>query len=141
MINAMNDTEFLINNLDTSIFQRISTQATDNDKESLLACQAATRNLLPTYNYLEIGSYRLVLPHSNFYASSAYGLTGDEPDHVTHFPKNQGAARKNQRLARTDQRPARTNQRLEPRGASCRKVRMGGLTPQSLSFSARDRAK
>jgi len=49
--------EQLINNLDLTLFEKISSQSSVNDKQSLLACQLATRNLTSSYNYLEIGSY------------------------------------------------------------------------------------
>ncbi len=53
----MSNFEQLINRLDLKIFEKIKTQLTDNDKQTLLGCQFAVRNLLPKYNYLEIGSY------------------------------------------------------------------------------------
>lgn len=53
----MNNFETLIANLDLSLFERISSQSTEMDKASLLACQSAVRDRLDTYNYLEIGSY------------------------------------------------------------------------------------
>jgi len=53
----MSNFEQLISNLDLKIFEKIKTQLTDNDKQTLLGCQFAVRNLLPNYNYLEIGSY------------------------------------------------------------------------------------
>ena len=53
----MSNFEQLINNLDIKLFEKIQSQSTDNDKQTLLACQLAVRNLLPKYNYLEIGSY------------------------------------------------------------------------------------
>jgi hypothetical protein len=43
--------------LDLSLFQKIESQTTDDDKRSLLACQQAVRELRPSYNYLEIGSH------------------------------------------------------------------------------------
>jgi Methyltransferase domain len=46
-----------ISELDTSLFEAISSESSDNDKRSLLACQNAMRNLHPDYGYLEIGSY------------------------------------------------------------------------------------
>lgn len=46
-----------IKNLDLSLFEKIESQSVDEDKRSLLACQAAVRELKPDYNYLEIGSY------------------------------------------------------------------------------------
>jgi hypothetical protein len=49
--------EQLINNLDLKLFEKISSQSSENDKQSLLACQLATRELTPHYIYLEIGSY------------------------------------------------------------------------------------
>jgi hypothetical protein len=53
----MSDFEQLISSLDLKLFEKIESQSTDNDKRSLLACQLATRELFPDYNYLEIGSY------------------------------------------------------------------------------------
>jgi hypothetical protein len=46
-----------INNLDLKLFQKITSQSNDHDKQSLLAAQLATRDLTGGYNYLEIGSY------------------------------------------------------------------------------------
>jgi hypothetical protein len=46
-----------INNLDLKLFEKISSQSNDNDKQSLLACQLAARELTENYVYLEIGSY------------------------------------------------------------------------------------
>jgi Methyltransferase domain len=46
-----------ISALDTSLFESISSESSDNDKRSLLACQNAMRNLRSGYGYLEIGSY------------------------------------------------------------------------------------
>lgn len=43
--------------LDVRIFERIASQSSDNDKQSLLACETAVRELVPAYTYLEIGSY------------------------------------------------------------------------------------
>ncbi len=53
----MNNFEELIGNLDLKLFEKINSQSVDEDKQSLLACQLATRELKPNYNYLEIGSY------------------------------------------------------------------------------------
>lgn len=53
----MNDFEQSISNLDTKIFEKIKSQLSENDKQSLLACHLATRGLVQNYNYLEIGSY------------------------------------------------------------------------------------
>ena len=53
----MSNFEQLISRLDLKIYEKIKTQLTDNDKQTLLGCQFAVRNLLPKYNYLEIGSY------------------------------------------------------------------------------------
>jgi hypothetical protein len=46
-----------ISALDTSLFQSIPSESSDNDKRSLLACQNAMRGVRPGYGYLEIGSY------------------------------------------------------------------------------------
>jgi predicted O-methyltransferase YrrM len=43
--------------LDLALFDGIASQTSDDDKRSLLACEAATRTLRPGYRYLEIGSY------------------------------------------------------------------------------------
>ncbi|HEY0428378.1 MAG TPA: class I SAM-dependent methyltransferase [Pyrinomonadaceae bacterium] len=53
----MNNFEQAIANLDTKIFEKIKSQLSENDKQSLLACHLATREIAPDYNYLEIGSY------------------------------------------------------------------------------------
>ena len=53
----MENFEQIIGNLDLKLFEKIESQSDNEDKESLLACQLATRNLKPDYNYLEIGSY------------------------------------------------------------------------------------
>ncbi len=49
--------EQLINNLDLKLFEKISSQSSENDKQSLLACQLMARELNGGYAYLEIGSY------------------------------------------------------------------------------------
>jgi hypothetical protein len=46
-----------INELDLKLFEKISSQSSVNDKQSLLACQLAVRELTGGYKYLEIGSY------------------------------------------------------------------------------------
>lgn len=53
----MTQFETSIAELDLSLFEKIESQSTDDDKRSLLALQLATRELRPAYNYLEIGSY------------------------------------------------------------------------------------
>lgn len=53
----MNNFEQLIGSLDLKLFEKIKSQSVDEDKQSLLACQLAVRQLKPDYNYLEIGSY------------------------------------------------------------------------------------
>lgn len=53
----MTEFENDIRNLDLRLFEKITSQSTDHDKQSLLACQLAVRELLPDYSYLEIGSY------------------------------------------------------------------------------------
>ena len=53
----MSNFEEKISNLDLSLFEKIQSQSVDEDKQSLLACQFAVRELVPDYNYLEIGSY------------------------------------------------------------------------------------
>lgn len=53
----MNEFETAIHKLDLRLFEKISSQSTDHDKRSLLACQLAVRDLAPGYTYLEIGSY------------------------------------------------------------------------------------
>src|SRR5438309_10782087 len=49
--------EQAIKDLDLQLFEKIPSQTTDYDKRSLLACELAVRELLPEYNFLEIGSY------------------------------------------------------------------------------------
>lgn len=44
--------------LDLRLFERIESLLSDNDRQSLLACQIAVRELVPEYTYLEIGSFR-----------------------------------------------------------------------------------
>lgn len=54
----MRDFEQAINRLDLSLFEKISSQSSADDKRSLLACQLAARSLAAGgYRYLEIGSY------------------------------------------------------------------------------------
>lgn len=53
----MQNFEQLISNLDLKLFEKISSQSTDEDKQSFLAVQFAVRGLCPNYNYLEIGSH------------------------------------------------------------------------------------
>ncbi len=53
----MNNFENFIADLDLDLFTKISSQTSDHDKQSLLACQLAVREMVPEYNYLEIGSY------------------------------------------------------------------------------------
>ena len=53
----MTDFETAIKELDLRLFEKIPSQSTDEDKQSLLACQLAVRELCGEYNYLEIGSY------------------------------------------------------------------------------------
>lgn len=53
----MIDFKNAINELDLRLFEKIPSQSTDEDKQSLLACELAVRELAGDYNYLEIGSY------------------------------------------------------------------------------------
>ena len=53
----MNDFEKSLADLDLLLFEKIGSQSTDDDKQSLLAIQLAVGQLRPGYNYLEIGSY------------------------------------------------------------------------------------
>ncbi len=53
----MSNFEEQIKDLDLKLFEKIKSQSDDEDKQSLLACQLAVRELHPNYNYLEIGSY------------------------------------------------------------------------------------
>lgn len=53
----MSNFEQAIAGLDLKLFEKITSQSTDNDKRSLLAIELAVRNLRPHYKYLEIGSY------------------------------------------------------------------------------------
>src|SRR5437868_8479629 len=54
---CMTDFDNAIQNLDLQLFEKIASQSTDEDKQSLLAVQAAVREIAGEYNYLEIGSY------------------------------------------------------------------------------------
>lgn len=53
----MVDFEEKIQDLDISLFKEIHSSTSDNDKRSLLAVQKAVTEILPTYTYLEIGSF------------------------------------------------------------------------------------
>ncbi|MDH3494169.1 MAG: class I SAM-dependent methyltransferase, partial [Acidobacteriota bacterium] len=53
----MSDFDERIKNLDLTLFDKIESQSVPEDRESLLACQFAVRELRSEYNYLEIGSY------------------------------------------------------------------------------------
>lgn len=53
----MRNFEELLFNLDLTLFEKINSQTTENDKKSLLACQFAARWIKPGYIYLEIGSH------------------------------------------------------------------------------------
>ncbi len=53
----MNSFEQKLSDADLSLFGKIESQSTENDKKSLLACQFAVREIIGEYNYLEIGSY------------------------------------------------------------------------------------
>ncbi len=54
----MDQFEQKIQRLDTSLFEHILSQSTEEDKQSLLALQAVVRASHPDYVYLEIGSYK-----------------------------------------------------------------------------------
>src|SRR5215213_10018907 len=43
--------------LDLKLFEKIDSQSTEHDKQSMLALQNAVRQMRPGYKYLEIGSY------------------------------------------------------------------------------------
>ena len=53
----MSNFEQAIASLDLNLFEKITSQSTEHDKQSFLAIQLAVRNLRPGYSYLEIGSY------------------------------------------------------------------------------------
>lgn len=53
----MEEFEAAIGELDLTLFSKIESQSSDSDKRSMLAIQAAVRELRETYVYLEIGSY------------------------------------------------------------------------------------
>jgi predicted O-methyltransferase YrrM len=53
----MDNFETLLNGLDLKLFEKINSQTSNNDKQSLLAVQKAVRELRPGYTFLEIGSY------------------------------------------------------------------------------------
>lgn len=53
----MTNFENSINDLDLGLFEKIESQTTEHDKQSLLAIELAVRELKANYTYLEIGSY------------------------------------------------------------------------------------
>jgi len=53
----MQDFEHLLAGLDVGLFEKIHSQTSENDKRSLLAVEAVTRDIVSSYTYLEIGSY------------------------------------------------------------------------------------
>lgn len=53
----MSDFDQRIAALDMGLFEKIPSQTTDTDKQTLLACELAVRELKSGFNYLEIGSY------------------------------------------------------------------------------------
>lgn len=53
----MQNFEQLLSDLDLRLFEKITSQSTEEDKKSFLAIQQAVREIYPNYNYLEIGSY------------------------------------------------------------------------------------
>ena len=53
----MTEFDTSIHDLDLRLFEKITSQSTDHDKQSLLAIELAVRELSPDYTYLEIGSY------------------------------------------------------------------------------------
>lgn len=53
----MRNFEQAIADLDLGLFEKITSQSTDHDKQTLLACQLAVREMRSGYRYLEIGSY------------------------------------------------------------------------------------
>ncbi len=54
-----------ITSLDLSLFEKIPSQTSDEDRTSLLSLQSALRNRLQSYTYLEVGSYHggSIQPH------------------------------------------------------------------------------
>src|SRR5512140_1248307 len=54
----MEQFESLLAGLDLKLFEKIHSQTSQNDKRSLLAVQQATREIVPAFTYLEIGSYQ-----------------------------------------------------------------------------------
>jgi hypothetical protein len=46
-----------ISDLDLGLFEKIPSESSATDKRSMLACQLATRELVTSYGYLEIGSH------------------------------------------------------------------------------------
>ncbi|MEO6589927.1 MAG: class I SAM-dependent methyltransferase [Pyrinomonadaceae bacterium] len=54
----MNNFENKLETLDISLFEKIHSQTSNDDKRSILACQKAVRELIGSYKFLEIGSYR-----------------------------------------------------------------------------------
>jgi len=53
----MSNLQERLESMDISLFEKIPSQTTDDDKRSLLAIQSAVREIAPTYTYLEIGSH------------------------------------------------------------------------------------
>ena len=53
----MHTVDQFLKNLDTSVFEGIPSQTSDDDRKSLLALQAGVRSRRKTYTYLEIGSF------------------------------------------------------------------------------------
>jgi hypothetical protein len=53
----MQNFEEKLNKLEISVFDKIASQTTEDDKKSLLAIQNAVREIRPNYTYLEIGSH------------------------------------------------------------------------------------
>lgn len=57
IVTSMSDFDQRIAALDMGLFEKIPSQTTDADKQTLLACELAVRELKSGFNYLEIGSY------------------------------------------------------------------------------------
>ena len=57
IVTFMSDFDQRIAALDMGLFEKIPSQTTDADKQILLACELAVRELKSGFNYLEIGSY------------------------------------------------------------------------------------
>lgn len=102
--------EHLIKNLDLKLFEKISSQSSENDKQSLLACQLMARELNGSYTYLEIGSYLggSIQPHlldekcSKIYSIDKRPLIQPDERGVDYTYLNNSTARMLENLKKVD---------------------------------------